>query len=143
MELGIAVGGWCPAGRRAEGGRIPAIYPLKETDSANYAVRTRYNVRDSDGTLILSTLPLSGGTALTLSLVRSQKKPGLVLDVEDPKNAARRFAEWLADNRIRVLNVAGPRGSTNPKLYQQSRELLRSLWQPLVRSPGAATDSAD
>jgi len=31
MALGIPVGGWCPRGRRAEDGPIPAIYPLTET----------------------------------------------------------------------------------------------------------------
>mgnify|MGYP003793290687 CR=1 FL=1 len=71
MQLGIPVGGWCPRGRRAEDGRIPDSYPLREASSVNYAKRTELNVRDSDGTLILSGGPLTGGTALTESLARS------------------------------------------------------------------------
>jgi len=31
LELGLARGGWCPKGRKAEDGRIPPQYPLKET----------------------------------------------------------------------------------------------------------------
>lgn len=31
LDLGLAVGGWCPKGRRAEDRRIPDRYPLMET----------------------------------------------------------------------------------------------------------------
>jgi hypothetical protein len=44
MELGIPCGGWCPQGRRAEDGRIREHYPLQETSSKEYPVRTRLNV---------------------------------------------------------------------------------------------------
>ena len=54
IALGIPHGGWCPLGRSAEDGVIPARYQLQETDSPQYAVRTEWNVRDADGTLILS-----------------------------------------------------------------------------------------
>jgi hypothetical protein len=39
-DAGLAVGGWCPRGRRAEDGRIPAGYPLEETPSPRYPQRT-------------------------------------------------------------------------------------------------------
>ena len=55
LDLGLAVGGWCPKGRRAEDGQIPDRYPLVETLERNYPVRTRRNVEDSDGTLILKS----------------------------------------------------------------------------------------
>jgi hypothetical protein len=51
LALGIPCGGWCPKGRKAEDGER---YPLKETPSAGYSQRTRWNVRDADGTLILT-----------------------------------------------------------------------------------------
>jgi hypothetical protein len=53
LELGIAIGGYCPKGRRSEDGTIPDTYPLVETSTSNYAVRTEKNVIESDGTLIL------------------------------------------------------------------------------------------
>ena len=34
IEHGLMHGGWCPKGRRAEDGRIPDRYELKETQSA-------------------------------------------------------------------------------------------------------------
>ena len=57
LALGLACGGWCPRGRRAEDGPLPARYPLRETPSASYPERTEWNVRDSDGTLVLHRPP--------------------------------------------------------------------------------------
>lgn len=57
LELGLPCGGWCPKGRKAEDGVIHSRYPLKETPSEEYNERTTWNVRDSDGTLIVSDAP--------------------------------------------------------------------------------------
>src|SRR6266571_9073801 len=62
LELGIPCGGWCPRGRRAEDGIIPERYPLIETPTTAYPQRTERNVRDSDGTLVLTVGRADGGT---------------------------------------------------------------------------------
>src|SRR5262249_20137195 len=66
LEVGVPCGGWCPKGRKAEDGRIDDRYPLCETPSAAYSQRTRWNVRDSDGTLVLAWGEPTGGTLLTV-----------------------------------------------------------------------------
>lgn len=123
IRLGIPAGGWCPRGRRAEDGRIPDSYPLHEASSINYAKRTELNVRDSDGTLILSGGPLTGGTALTESLARRQGKPVFVVDLRDDP-APDVIDEWLAANSIQTLNVAGPRESQQPGIYDRVTDFL-------------------
>ena len=60
IESGLEHGGWCPRGRKAEDGPIPARYRLAETESANYRARTVRNVV-SDATLILNMGELAGG----------------------------------------------------------------------------------
>ncbi len=45
LELGIPCGCWCPKGRKAEDGPIDPRYPLKETRSPNYPLRTEKNIR--------------------------------------------------------------------------------------------------
>jgi len=75
LALGLAVGGWCPKGRRAEDGGIPDRYPLMETPERNYQSRTRRNIEDSDGTLLLNQGKLDGGTALTVAHARQIGKP--------------------------------------------------------------------
>src|SRR5947209_13063019 len=75
LELGLPCGGWCPRGRRAEDGPLPARYPLTETSWEGYPQRTRWNVRDSDGTLILTRGQPDRGTALTIKLAQRLGKP--------------------------------------------------------------------
>ncbi|HID74598.1 MAG TPA: hypothetical protein EYP56_01225 [Planctomycetaceae bacterium] len=131
IELGIPHGGWCPAGRRAEDGTIPVRYQLRETESADYSVRTERNVVDSDATLILYRGTLSGGTELTWRLAQSHGKPCLLVDLDgDP--SVRRVREWLGRVRPAVLNVAGPRESQNPGIGDRSRRFLVHL----LGSPG-------
>lgn len=127
LEAGLQVGGWCPAGRRAEDGRIPDRYPLRETPTAEGAERTEWNVRDSDGTLVLFAGPLRGGTELTVQLAHRLGKPLLVVDLargEDPAELAR----WITVLGIRTLNVAGPRESDSRGTYAAALALLRGVF---------------
>jgi hypothetical protein len=126
IELGIAHGGWCPSGRRAEDGAIPARYRLEETGSTDYATRTERNVVDSDATLILYRGRLSGGTELTRQLARQHGKPCLVVDLERPPST-QEVRSWLADERPKVLNVAGPRESQNPGIWSRGKQFLIQL----------------
>jgi predicted Rossmann-fold nucleotide-binding protein len=128
IELGMAHGGWCPKGRLAEDGLIPAHYRLTETDSPDYAVRTERNVLDSDATLILCRGRPGGGTELTQRLAERHGKPHLVVDLEEspqPDDAAR----WLQALRPAVLNVAGPRESQSPGIGAEAAGFLRRLFQ--------------
>jgi hypothetical protein len=128
LALGLAVGGWCPRGRRAEDGVIPDRYPLLETPERNYQTRTRLNIEDSDGTLILNLGKLDGGTALTVKLARQMGKPCLVVALEAGIEPAV-FQDWLEANSITVLNVAGPRGSKRPGVYTAAYRCLETLLQ--------------
>jgi hypothetical protein len=126
LELGIEHGGWCPRGRLAEDGRIDARYHLRETDQAKYHIRTELNVQSSDGTLIVARGPLTGGTELTRQFATRHGKPFWIIDLDKPTRRAE-FQAWLARENISVLNVAGPRESTSPGIYEATCPLLRSL----------------
>lgn len=131
LELGFPVGGWCPKGRLAEDGAIDCRYSLRETKSTNYAERTRKNVIDSDGTLILAEGELTGGTALTEQFTSQYGKPCFVVDISQvPDYGA--VKRWIVDNHIKVLNVAGPRESTMPGIWQHAKQwlsrFLAELW---------------
>lgn len=128
IALGVPHGGWCPRGRLAEDGRIPEQYPLQETESPDYAVRTRQNVLDSDGTLILHCGPFGGGTELTRRLALREGRPHLLVDLDKPPRPAAVW-HWLAQHGIRTLNVAGPRESQCPGIAFRATEYLKSLWQ--------------
>ncbi len=116
---GIPHGGWCPRGRRAEDGVIPARYQLSETPSDDPAQRTEWNVRDSDATVLFSLAPvLRGGSRLTFQVAEGYSKPWLHLSQErDGLGAAlTALREFLEEYRPECLNVAGPRASQEPEV---------------------------
>ncbi len=123
---GIPCGGWCPRNRYAEDGPIGERYPLTETPSADTAQRTEWNVRDSDGTLVLARGEPSGGTALTIRFARALGRPFLVVDLPEAGGPGR-VRRWIRENRIGVLNVAGPRESRCPGIYAEASAFLRTV----------------
>ena len=122
-------GGWCPAGRRAEDGVIDARYALTELASRDYLQRTRRNVEDSDGTLILNLGDLEGGTRATLRFAERLKRPVLVIqaDAAPPEESVRDVARWLREFSIATLNIAGPRESKRPGTYAAVSAFLDRL----------------
>jgi hypothetical protein len=124
IERGITGGGWCPKGRASEQGPIPDHYPLIETPLADPTQRTEWNVRDADATLIIAQGKLTGGAALTQRLATSLPKPSLVIDPAEATSTATVRA-WLNEYAVRTLNVAGPRASTDPQIYELALGLLR------------------
>jgi hypothetical protein len=127
LELGLPCGGWCPKGRRAEDGPIPDRYPLQETSSPAYPLRTEMNVEDSDGTLILAWGSPCGGTLLTLKLARKHHKPYILVDLAQEADASS-VQEWCRKNQVRIMNVAGPRESEAPGIYAQTISFLKKLF---------------
>lgn len=130
LELGIPCGGWVPLGRIDELGRIPERYPnLRETESADFSERTAANVRDSDGTLIISRGPLTGGSLYTQEVAERLGQPCLHVDLsEHPmEGAAAAAIGWLDSNGVHVLNVAGPRASKDSQIYRLASTLLRAM----------------
>lgn len=129
LAAAFPCGGWCPAGRKAEDGVIAARYPLRELTSTDYPDRTLRNVRDSDGTLILYTGVLSGGTRLTAELCRREHKPLQLIDAAQvsPVRAVQTVADFVTHEAIRVLNVAGPRESGWPGAHAFSFEVVGRL----------------
>jgi len=110
-------GGWCSSGRLAEDGQIPLRYPMTPLPGSGYRDRTVKNVIDSDGTAILFYGSLTGGTKLTRDICVRQKKPFVVLDAKQitESNAAAAIVHFVEENKIAVLNVAGPRLSGWPE----------------------------
>jgi hypothetical protein len=124
QQLGIPCGGWCPRGRRAEDGRIPSCFSMQETPSRAYPQRTEWNVRDSDGTLVLTVGGPDRGTALTLALAARHHKPCLRLDLRSGPTAAS-LSSWVQAHGVRKLNVAGPRESRAPGIGAAAAAFLR------------------
>ena len=142
LELGIEIGGWCPPGRECEGGTIPERFPLKPTPdersvhapSVPRSQRTEWNVRDSDGTLILRPSvdrEPDPGTSFTEECAARLRRPCLVvrvgIDDEESIDAIRR---WLRLDEIEILNVAGPSEGAAPGIGDQAYEVVLRALRP-------------
>ena len=112
---------------------IPAHYPLRESPGASYIERTRRNVRDSDGTLVLTWGPPRGGTAATVGLAARLGRPVLVINMEaaEDSDAAARAAAWIGACGIGVLNVAGPRASGRGEAQDRARAVVGAVLSAL------------
>lgn len=130
IKLGIAHGGWIPQGRLTESGVLPKKYHLKETSSSEYSVRTEKNVIDSDGTLIISHGPLTGGSEYTREIAIRYSRPWLHIDLDRTIafHAATAINKWILQKKIEILNVAGPRASKNPAIYPDTLNILESVY---------------
>lgn len=132
IELGLEVGGWVPAGYRDETGQIPRRYwpHVQVTLARSYTVRTELNVDESDATLVLSLGELwdDSGSLLTLRTATKRRRPNLWnrIGVATPS----RVREWIDRHRIRTLNVAGPRESSEPGIYQATKDFLTLVLRP-------------
>lgn len=132
IALSIPHGGWLPKGRKTELGPLSPLYRLKEHHSPRYRDRTECNVLSADATLICSFGPLSGGSALTEALAIRHDRPCLHIDFEhaSPLASARRVEHWLKQVNPQTLNVAGPRASSEPRIYQAVHDLLTAICWP-------------
>ena len=127
LENQVHVGGWCPARRKAEDGTIPTHYPLDELEGAGYGERTKANVRDSDGTMILHLGIISGGTQLTAECCRQLGRPCLSLNLRSVNKEAqvKKLLNFMEGEKIRELNIAGPRASEESEVYGKTRIFLQ------------------
>jgi hypothetical protein len=128
-NLQIVHNGWIPKGRRTEAGTLPGKYKLKEISSSGYPKRTEQNVIDSDGTLIISHGKLTGGSSLTVKLAKQHKKEWLHIDLKINRgySTAQLVKSWIFLNDIKVLNLAGPRESEDPDIYEDTVRLLKAV----------------
>ena len=127
LKYNIPCGGWCPKGRLAEDGRIPEKYPLNETTTSKYSERTEKNISDCDATLIIYSNSLDIGTKLTMDLCSEYNKPLLVIDL-DNNVSIDRLINWIQNQHINILNIAGPRESNSPGIYNKTLDFLNYLF---------------
>ena len=129
LKHGIDCGGWCPAGRLDEFGRIPDRYPVRELQAGGFAERTMQNVKDSDGTVVIYSRQIGGGTEQTVRLCVDLQRPHELIDASKIRvqDAASLIADFVRAKKIKILNVAGPRASEWPEGYEYALRALETF----------------
>ncbi len=132
IRKGIPHGGTCPKGRLSEAGPIPAKYQMKEHLAPTYPPRTQANVQDSDATVIFlhGSIQNEPGCLLTATLCVKEKKPFIVINLQDADEeaGAKKLRKLVEDHQVKVLNVAGTRGSRKPDVGKVDRILEKALF---------------
>ena len=129
LRHGINCGGWCPAGRLDEFGKIPDRYPVQELQSGGFNARTLQNVKDSDGTVVVYPGELRGGTERAVRFCVDLERPHQLIDASkvSAEDAAKSIADFVRKNKIGILNVAGPRQSEWPEGYDYASRALSAF----------------
>lgn len=134
ISLGIQHGGWCPPNRESGDGPIDEKFNLKETPNERSdkapeiprSLRTEWNVRDSDGTLILTTInpPYDPGTDWTIKAADLYNKLVLIINPKN-KESVDLVLNWLKKNQIKTLNVAGPTEKSIPGIGEIAYDFVK------------------
>lgn len=130
MGFDIEIGGFCPRGRKSEDGPIPTKYPLIETKSPSYVVRTKRNAESADASLVFVDGGMSGGSLMTVEYLRELGRPHRVMSLLDCSGelariiTAARIREWLIKHEFEVINVAGSRETKCPGVQDRVREFM-------------------
>jgi len=138
-ESGLMIGGWCPPGRICESGTIPPEFELEETPRERSSealeiprsLRTEWNVRDSEATLILQPRDYEDlGTTWAIRCANTYGRPFFECDPGD-QDAASKIREWLRGLDVRILHVGGPsEGNVSGIGALASRVLLEVFTAP-------------
>ena len=131
IRFGFPHGGWCPKGRKAEDGIISTQYNLIETPSASYLQRTEWNARDSDATVIFTIAStLTGGSKRTAEFAEKHRKPWIHLAQRSScyESTALILQQFITDNGVENLHVAGTRGSKEPDVWKFAYETLEAAF---------------
>jgi hypothetical protein len=118
----------------AEDGPVPDSYPVTVLPGAGYGERTRRNVLDSDGTVIIYFGKPAGGTEATLRFCLEENRPYLLIDALEtgPEQAAERMLAFARGLEGETLNFAGPRSSASNRAHAYARQAV-SLFIRLYR----------
>lgn len=113
---------------------------MQELPAGGFAERTCRNVQDSEGTVIIYKGELSGGTAETERYCAELQRPHILIDASttDPNKAAALIHEFVREQKIEVLNVAGPRESDWPRGYEYALRVLETFISQQPRGNSAA-----
>lgn len=142
-KVGLQTGGTMPKGFKAHDGNHPEfadLYGVKEDPSPTYPPRTFKNAYEGDGTVRFAVDFTTSGEKLTLTAVERAKKPHFdvhVLGNTQPSD----LVDWIIENKIRVLNVAGNSEKTAPGIGEFVQMFLLETIEQLHGRAETSQDS--
>jgi hypothetical protein len=130
IKLGTAYGGWIPKNGSVPGGINTDKYNLTEMPTTHRIETFKKNIRESDGTLMLSHGTLSSHVKSTKKTILRYSTPLLHVDLNSTNafNAASLINDWIVDNDLSVLHVTGPTEKEDDKIYSATLDILQAVY---------------
>jgi len=73
---------------------------------------------------------MTGGTHLTNVFCHRHDKTHIFVNLENAEaENIKKVAEWIYDIKPQRLNIAGPRESKQPGIYEKTRKLLENIFK--------------
>lgn len=141
-------GGWAPKDYRTRNGNRPDIlrdiFYLKERETSSYRHRTFANVQDSDGTILFCNDFGSAGIRCTKEAIAFYGRPSFDVfhDLDAQEQFLQRIVDWLIENKIKVLNIAG--NSQPPSdIFVRSYKFFNGLFFYIRQQQGGDSIGSD
>jgi hypothetical protein len=130
IKLGMAYGGWIPKEGSRLGGMKADRYNLTPMPTTDRTESFKKNIRESDGTLMLSHGTLSSDVKNTKNTIQRYSTPLLHVDLNSTNafNAASLINDWLIDNDLNILHVTGPTENEDGKIYSATLDILQAVY---------------
>jgi len=137
-DCGIPTGGWMPLGYLTLDGPDPElakIYNMSEHKSPTYAPRTYANVKDSEGTIRCAYDFFSAGEKCTMKAIKQYQRPFFDIDLSGlPEDEE--VIEWIINNNLKVLNIAGNAGRTTKQtmdIFRTTCKYLKGIFRAVQK----------
>jgi hypothetical protein len=90
------------------------------------------NVRDSDATAIFTIASkLSGGSKRTAEFAKKLGKQWIhIAYLGSYEKQSERLAQFIGEHGVKILNVAGSRGSKEPQVHSFVKKVLEETFYP-------------
>jgi hypothetical protein len=141
---GIPTGGWMPKGYLTEDGPRPEyerLYGMLALPTTEYTKRTRRNVEFARGTICIARRWNADGVAATIRYAEELQRPLLKVTYPESSRSQQKVTpeevfQWLVQNNIFILNVAGNRESNAEGIEKFTYHFLVQVFQ-LVKNLSA------
>jgi hypothetical protein len=145
IKLGIPYGGWIPKGRMTETGPLHPKYKLQEWRTGDYLECIKQNVKDSNGTLIISSGKLTTDLnyARRATLQNRNQLLGIDLNQTDASKASSLINDWTQLQHIDVLYVIAPSIRVDLDVAKYTEQIIeRALLLAIMEAPNGVHLSA-
>jgi predicted Rossmann-fold nucleotide-binding protein len=131
IKLDIPHQGWTYKSRHAENDVLPERYNVKEIANPSYFERLEKNIKDSDGTVILTYGQLIRGSNATSDLAQKHKKPCLLLELNTCTRiqASSSIRKWMENHGIKEVFFTGSKPIAAPNINEDVILIIEGVCQ--------------